>query len=206
MHLKFSTSSEIKNSACTQPDQALHQTSENKGVYSCQRPCILATPSQTLCFPCTMSTACSSGLDKAPASTCCNQLSWGRGILATFPATDSAAVVFWQQGSGRKECSCKWCIVLLRSCCIIFASQGRNIPGNPSVFSGWSIKSPSSSASFLTVYFACLVQGTNCFYLSALLPLPPTPLESPILPGKQQPPPGRQSCLAAVLLPRTVLL
>lgn len=86
----------------------------------------------------------------------------------------------WQQGSGRS--SCTWCIVLLRACCTIFAAQRRNIPGNPSVFSGLSMKSPSSSDSFFAVYFIALVRGTNCRCLSAFLPLPPTLLESPILP------------------------
>lgn len=102
--------------------------------------------------------------------------------FSNFPCYRQAALVFWQQDSGRKERSCKWCIVLLRACCIIFTAQGRNIPGNPPVFSGLSIKSPSSSASFFTVYFAALVQGMNCHCLPALLPLLPTLLESPILP------------------------
>lgn len=99
-----------------------------------------------------------------------------------LPLPQTGSAVCWQQGSGRKECPCKWCIVLLRACCIVFAAQGRNIPGSPSVLSGLSIKSPSSSASFFTVYFAALVKGTNCRCLPVLLPLPPTLLESPILP------------------------
>lgn len=132
-----------------------------------------------------MCTACSSGLDKVPASTCTARAATAvltQLNFSNFPCYRQAAAVFWQQGSGRKECSCKWCIVLLRACCIIFAAQGRNIPPNPSVFSGLSIKSSSSSASFFTVYFAALVQGMNYRCLSPLLPLPPTLLESPILP------------------------
>lgn len=44
------------------------------------------------------------------------------------------------------------------------------------------MKSPSSSDSFFAVYFSALVRDTNCLCLSALLALPPTLLESPILP------------------------
>lgn len=168
----------------------------------CQPPpksCAFCSHSIAL-VQCAMRNACCPGLDKAPGSTCTARAAIAvlRQLhFSNFPCYRQAAVVFWQQGSGRKEYSCKWCIVLLRACCVIFAAQGRNIPANPSVLSALSIKSPSSSASFFTVYFAALVQGMNCRCLFChSLQFSRNP---PFFPGKGQPPPGRQSCLAAVL-------
>lgn len=174
---------------CIQPDQAPHQTtSENKEVYSCQRPC-MCQPTPKSCAFCSHSTAllqCASPaalgcteLQPAPAPR--GQQSAGLTQLhfSNFPCYRQAAgcCCVREQARERKERSCKWCIVLLRACCIIFAAQGRDKMGNPSVSSGLSIKSPSSFARFFTVYLC-----TKCCCLSALLPLPPTLLESPVLP------------------------
>lgn len=78
MHLEFSFSCEIKKSACIQPDLALHQTtSENKGVYSCQGPCMCQPPPKACAF-------CSPSVALRTAR--CLQLCWTQLRAAPAPA------------------------------------------------------------------------------------------------------------------------
>lgn len=163
----------------------------------------MPAPSQSLCFvqpqhcPCAVSAACSSGLDAAAGSTCTARAAISWPDTAAFqqpslPQTGCSCV----PAARKRKSFCKWCVVLLRVCCIIFAAQGRNIPRNPSVFSGLSIKSPALPVSSLFISPLLLRARIAAVCLPFCHSLQPS-WNPPFFPGKRQPPPRRQSCQCA---------